>query len=41
LDTDGLQETVHCYQANREWWQPIKTGDCQRYYQQQYAARLS
>jgi dTDP-glucose 4,6-dehydratase len=41
FDSGGLQETVDWYRQNQEWWQPIKTGDYQRYYQQQYAARLS
>ncbi len=37
----GLEETVEWYRANREWWEPIKSGDYKRYYEQQYAARLT
>ena len=25
---------------NRDWWEPIKSGDYRRYYEEQYAARL-
>jgi dTDP-glucose 4,6-dehydratase len=41
FDAGGLEETVEWYRANREWWEPIKSGDYKRYYEQQYAARLS
>ena len=37
---DGLPETVEWYRANREWWEPIKSGEYRSYYEQQYAARL-
>jgi dTDP-glucose 4,6-dehydratase len=40
FDADGLEETVDWYRENREWWEPIKSGDYKRYYEQQYAARL-
>jgi len=40
LDTGGLEETVEWYRVNRDWWEPIKSGEYQRYYEQQYAARL-
>ncbi len=40
FDAGGLEETVHWYMANREWWEPIKSGDYRRYYETQYAARL-
>ena len=36
----GLRETVDWYAANRAWWQPIKTGEYRRYYEEQYAERL-
>jgi dTDP-glucose 4,6-dehydratase len=36
----GLAETVEWYRENRDWWEPIKSGDYKRYYEQQYAARL-
>jgi dTDP-glucose 4,6-dehydratase len=41
FDSGGLAETVEWYRENREWWEPIKSGDYQRYYEQQYAARLA
>jgi len=40
FDAGGLEETVEWYRDNREWWEPIKSGDYKRYYEQQYAARL-
>jgi len=36
----GLRETVDWYRGNREWWEPIKSGDYRRYYEEQYATRL-
>jgi dTDP-glucose 4,6-dehydratase len=41
FDAGGLAETVDWYRENREWWEPIKSGDYKRYYDEQYAARLS
>jgi len=41
FDAGGLEETVAWYRENREWWEPIKSGDYKRYYEQQYAARLA
>ncbi len=37
----GLPETVAWYRDNREWWEPIKSGEYLAYYRRQYAARLS
>jgi len=37
----GLAETVDWYGANRDWWEPIKSGSYREYYEQQYAARLA
>jgi dTDP-glucose 4,6-dehydratase len=37
----GLEATVDWYRENREWWEPIKSGDYRRYYDEQYAARLN
>ena len=38
FDAGGLEETVEWYRENREWWEPIKSGDLQaQYYEQQYA----
>jgi dTDP-glucose 4,6-dehydratase len=38
---EGLRETVEWYRENRAWWEPIKSGDFRRYYEQQYAERLA
>ena len=38
---DGLAATVDWYRANRDWWGPIKSGEYRRYYEEQYASRLS
>jgi len=40
FDAGGLEEMVAWYRENREWWEPIKSGDYRRYYETQYAARL-
>ena len=37
----GLEATVEWYRENRDWWEPIKSGDYRRYYDEQYAARLA
>jgi dTDP-glucose 4,6-dehydratase len=37
---DGLPETVAWYRDNRDWWEPIKSGEYLAYYRRQYAARL-
>jgi dTDP-glucose 4,6-dehydratase len=36
----GLKETVEWYLANREWWERVRTGQYQDYYEQQYGRRL-
>jgi dTDP-glucose 4,6-dehydratase len=36
----GIHETVRWYEAQREWWEPIKSGAYREYYRQMYAARL-
>ena len=41
FDATGLAETVAWYRENRDWWEPIKSGDYRAYYERQYAARLS
>jgi dTDP-glucose 4,6-dehydratase len=40
FDAGGLEDMVAWYRENREWWEPIKSGDYRRYYETQYAARL-
>src|SRR6266540_760972 len=37
---DGLPETVAWYRENRQWWEPIKSGEYRSYYERQYAQRL-
>jgi dTDP-glucose 4,6-dehydratase len=41
FDSGGLTETVDWYRDHRDWWEPIKSGDYKRYYDEQYAARLA
>jgi dTDP-glucose 4,6-dehydratase len=41
FDATGLAETVAWYRDNRDWWEPIKSGEYKAYYDQQYAQRLS
>ena len=41
FDCGGLVETVDWYREHRDWWEPIKSGDYKRYYDEQYAARLA
>ena len=38
---DGLPETVAWYRENRQWWEPIKSGEYRSYYERQYAERLN
>lgn len=33
---EGLRQTVEWYQNNPQWWQRVKSGSYQEYYQQQY-----
>jgi len=33
---DGLATTVAWYRDHRTWWEPIKSGEFRRYYEQQY-----
>lgn len=34
----GLSQTIKWYQAHRDWWMDIKSGEYQKYYQKQYGA---
>jgi dTDP-glucose 4,6-dehydratase len=36
----GLPDTVAWYRDNRDWWEPIKSGDYRAYYEKQYSERL-
>jgi dTDP-glucose 4,6-dehydratase len=38
---DGLARTVAWYRDNRDWWEPIKSGEYREYYERQYGARLA
>ena len=38
---EGLQQTVRWYQANQDWWAPIRSGDYRAYYQRQYGRSLA
>jgi dTDP-glucose 4,6-dehydratase len=40
FDAGGLEETVAWYRDNRDWWEPIKSGEYRRYYEEQYRTRL-
>lgn len=33
----GLKETIEWYQENKNWWEPIKSGEFKQYYQSQYS----
>jgi dTDP-glucose 4,6-dehydratase len=37
---EGLAATVEWYRENRQWWEPLKSGEYREFYAQQYAARL-
>lgn len=37
----GLPETVKWYVDNRQWWQNIKSGEYQKYYEKMYGQRLT
>lgn len=36
---EGLAETVRWYEAHREWWTPLKSGEFADYYRRNYGAR--
>ena len=36
---DGLTATVAWYRDSRDWWEPIKSGEYRRYYEEQYGSR--
>jgi dTDP-glucose 4,6-dehydratase len=36
---DALAATVAWYTERRDWWEPIKSGEYRRYYEEQYGAR--
>lgn len=36
---EGLAQTVAWFRANESWWKHVKSGDYQKYYEQQYQKR--
>ena len=36
----GIRDTVAWYRDHRPWWEPIKRGEFQQYYREQYEQRL-
>jgi dTDP-glucose 4,6-dehydratase len=38
---EALRRTVEWYASNRSWWEPLKSGDYQGYYERQYGERLA
>jgi dTDP-glucose 4,6-dehydratase len=36
---EGLRATVEWYRDRRDWWEPIKSGEYRRYYEEQYGSR--
>jgi dTDP-glucose 4,6-dehydratase len=36
---EGLVKTVEWFKENKEWWQRVKSGEYQKYYEKQYGAR--
>ena len=36
---DAIEATVDWYRDNRGWWEPIKSGEYRRYYEEQYGGR--
>ena len=37
----AVAEAVKWYEGNREWWEPIRSGEFREYYNAQYAERLA
>jgi len=37
---EGLEDTIEWYIQNRGWWEKIKTGEYQEYYEKMYGKRL-
>jgi dTDP-glucose 4,6-dehydratase len=41
FDEGGLAGTVEWYRDRRDWWEPIKSGEYRRFYEEQYGSRLA
>ena len=37
----GLKATIAWYQENRKWWEDVKSGEYQKFYELNYANRIS
>jgi len=37
---EGIERTVDWYRDNRDWWEPIRSGEYREYYERQYGTRL-
>ncbi|MNG33515.1 dTDP-glucose 4,6-dehydratase [compost metagenome] len=36
----GIQETIHWYLNNQDWWKRIQTGEYQMFFNEQNSSRL-
>ena len=36
---EGLEQTVTWYLENRHWWERVRSGEYQEYYEKQYGGR--
>lgn len=36
---EGIRETIRWYRDNRSWWEPLKSGEYEQFYRQNYAGR--
>jgi len=37
---EGIRETVEWYLKNRDWWEPLRSGEYREYYERQYGRKL-
>jgi dTDP-glucose 4,6-dehydratase len=37
---EGLEQTIEWYRENRQWWEPIRSGDYREYYERHYGRSL-
>ena len=38
--SQGIRETVEWYLENRDWWEPLRSGEYREYYERQYGRKL-
>ena len=36
---EGIRQTIDWYLENRDWWERVRTGDYQKYYEEMYSGR--